>query len=161
MFWGSFNGTTLGPCLFWEKEWGNIGSVNYSERIVSLIEGWIRQNRLEYNRNLILMQDGAPGHTGRHTRTELLERGVESVEWPPYWPDLNPIEIVWDKLKNYIANNYPEKLSYDQLRSAVHTAWLSITPELLGSFIAEIYDRCEAVMGWTHIVSKWKRVRIR
>ncbi len=24
MFWGCFNGSTKGPCLFWEKEWGTI-----------------------------------------------------------------------------------------------------------------------------------------
>ena len=59
------------------------------------------------------MQDGAPGHTRRVTITELIERGIVPIEWLPYSPDLNPIEAVWNKMKNYIMVNYPEKLSYD------------------------------------------------
>ena len=117
MFWGGFNGKTKGPCLFWEKEWGTIGQQNYSERIVPLIDGWIRLNP-----GLILMQDGAPGHTGSNTRTELAERGVRSIVWPPYSPDLNPIETIWNLMKDYIADNYPEKLTYDRLRDAVREA---------------------------------------
>lgn len=36
MFWGSFSGKTKGPGVFWEKDWGPIGSQTYCERIVPL-----------------------------------------------------------------------------------------------------------------------------
>jgi transposase len=39
--------------------------------------------------------------------------------WPPFSPDLNPVETVGNKLKDYIAKHYPEKTAYDQLREAV------------------------------------------
>lgn len=142
MFWGGFNGTTKGPCLFWEKEWGTIGQQSYSDRIIPLIDGWIRMNP-----NIQLMQDGAPGHTGGNTRAELLDRGIRSIFWPAYSPDLNPIETVWNSMKDYVAENYPEKLSYDQLRGAVKTAWESITPEFLGNLVAEMPARCAAVIA--------------
>ena len=141
MFWAGFNGKTKGPCLFWEKEWGTIGQQNYSERIVPLIDGWIRMNP-----KLTLMQDGAPGHTGGNTRTELAERGIRLMYWPPYSPDLNPIETVWNLMKDYIADNYPERLTYDRLREAVREAWEQITEEYLGNLIGKMRDRCQAVM---------------
>ena len=141
MFWGGFNGETKGPCLFWEKEWGTIGQQSYSDRIVPLIHGWIRQNP-----GLVLIQDGAPGHTGGHTRTELAERGVTCIVWPPSSPDLNPIKTVWNLIKDYIADNYPEKLKYDQLRNAVREAWDQITVEYLRNLIAEMPARCRAVI---------------
>ena len=37
------------------------------------------------------------------------------ISWPVYSPDLNPIKTVWNRMKDYVANNYPDKLSYDQL----------------------------------------------
>ncbi len=142
MFWGGFNGIIKGPCLFWEKEWGTINQQSYSERIVPLIDGWIRMNP-----GLQLMQDGAPGHTGGNTRTELLERGITSIFWPPFSPDLNPIETVWNKMKDWISDNYPEKLSYDQLRTAVQEAWEVITPEFLMDLINQMPERCAAVIN--------------
>ncbi len=59
------------------------------------------------------MQDSVPGYTGGDPRTELRERGIIPIVWPAFSPDLNPIEVVWNKMKYYIVNNYPEKLSYD------------------------------------------------
>jgi transposase len=142
MFWGGFNGTTKGPCLFWEKEWGTINQESYSARVIPLIHGWLRMYPL-----LQLMQDGAPGHTGGNTRAELLERGIRSIFWPAFSPDLNPIETVWNKMKDYIALKYPEKLTYDQLRAAVQEAWDSISEEFLRDLIADMPNRCEAVIN--------------
>jgi hypothetical protein len=43
MFWGCFSGFSgKGPCLFWEKEWKSINAQLYLERIVPIIDGWVR-----------------------------------------------------------------------------------------------------------------------
>ena len=89
MFWGSFSGTTKGPTLFWEKEWGSINAESYSQRIVPLIHGW-----LTLHPELQLMQDNAPGHAADQTLLELEERGIIPIKFPPFSPDLNPIEEV-------------------------------------------------------------------
>lgn len=50
------------------------------------------------------------------------------MEWPPYSPDLNPIEQVWNMTKNYIQVKYPElsggrQRSRNELRQIVKEAW--------------------------------------
>jgi hypothetical protein len=91
MFWGSFHGSTKGPCLFWEKEWGTINAERYSERVIPIIDGYLRLLKRQ-DIWLQLMQDGAPGHSSQDTLNELHERGIYPIRWPAFSPDLNPIE---------------------------------------------------------------------
>jgi transposase len=141
MFWGSFHGGIKGPGVFWEKDWGTINQTTYRERIVPVIHGWIRMHP-----HLSLMQDGAPGHAARATIEDLHERGINVIWWPAFSPDLNPIETVWNNMKDWIQDNYPEKLSYDGLRSAVAAAWEQISSEFLSDLLDSMQARCEAVI---------------
>lgn len=146
MFWGCFSGVSKGPCLFWEKEWKSINKESYCERIVPLVHGWLRLNP-----SLVFMQDGAPGHSAAYTQAELEERGIHPIFWPAFSPDLNPIEAVWNKMKDYIENCYPDlpagrQRTYDQLRQIVQEAWDSITDEVLRELIGSMKDRCQAVI---------------
>ena len=65
------------------------------------------------------MQNNAPGHRGKKTQAEIQRRKMSKIIWPPYSPDLNPIEIIWDKIKDYLQDNFPEQMTYPQLRKAV------------------------------------------
>jgi transposase len=142
MFWGSFNGNEKGPCVFWEKEWGSINKVSYSERIVPVIDGWIRSNP-----GLQLMQDGAPGHAAADTLAELRDRGIVPIFWPPYSPDLNPIEKIWNKMKTWLDQTYGDSnFTYDRLREVVKEAWDAITTEYLQDLISTMPQRCEDVI---------------
>jgi transposase len=141
MFWGSFAGDEKGPSLFWEKDWGSIGAESYIAHIIPLIEGW-----LKLRPHLTLMQDNAPGHSGQATKDDLAERGITPCFWPAFSPDLNPIETVWNKMKDYIAHNFSDNLSYDALRAAVKEAWEAIGQDTLRELVASMPERCQAVI---------------
>ena len=44
-----------------------------------------------YRRSQLFMQDGAGIHRSRAVRSFLDQHHVNTIDWPAYWPDLNPI----------------------------------------------------------------------
>ena len=86
-----------------------------------VIHGYIEMMRRQ-GIHLVLMQDGAPGYSAGETREELRSRGIVVIFWPPFSPNLNPIERVWHIMKNYLQDHYPENMGYDQLRVVVKDA---------------------------------------
>ncbi len=48
------------------------------------------------------MQDNAPIHTARVVKSWLREENIQLLDWPPYSPDLNPMENLWGLLKSGI-----------------------------------------------------------
>ena len=81
---------------------------------------------------MILMQDGAPGHCAAETIEDLHQRGITILKWPPYSPDLNPIETLWNIMKNWIQHKYGHIdtiSSYTRLRAIIIEAWEAIPDE--------------------------------
>ncbi|KAI1003891.1 hypothetical protein K3495_g4318 [Podosphaera aphanis] len=77
---------------------------------------------------LQLMQDNAPSHKAAQTMREFSERKITPIKWPPYSPDFNPIENVWNMMKNYIQFKYPDlgegrQRSQDKVRDIVKESW--------------------------------------
>jgi hypothetical protein len=69
------------------------------------------------------------------------------MEWPPNSPDLNPIETIWNNMKDYIQKHYPDVHGpYKKLRSAVLEAWEYISHGRIIELIREMKDRCQAVI---------------
>ena len=147
MFWGCFAGGRKGPGLFWEKSWGSINNETYTERVVPLIDEWIRLNRME-GEELVLMQDGAPAHSAAATRQALEQRGVTIIYWPPYSPDLNPIEMCWNWMKDYIQDKWgvDEHPTYPRLRRYVQEAWQELSESFIQELLDTMHNRCVAVI---------------
>jgi hypothetical protein len=73
--------------------------------------------------------------------------GIIPMKWPPNSPDLNPIENIWNEMKEYIQRHYPEvHRSYKRLRAAVQEAWESITRATIVDYIRTMGDRCIEVI---------------
>src|ERR1700740_3167756 len=57
---------------------------------------------------MIFMQDNAPIHTAKRVVNWFELAGIPLLEWPPYSPDLNPIEHCWAFLKQWLVDNRPD-----------------------------------------------------
>ena len=99
-----------------------------------------------------------PIHTAGVTIEWLEFHGIWVLEWPPYSPDLNPIEHLWWALKKLVHKLYPElkrmgnsERDWEALRSALKEAWKKIPNSLIRKLIFSIPRRLAAVRkahGW-------------
>jgi hypothetical protein len=66
------------------------------------------------------------------------------IPWPAVSPDLNPIEYLWNLMKDYLEEHYPDpRCTYDELRDRVTEAWRVIAcPEQLASLVRTMNERC-------------------
>jgi len=106
----------------------------------------------------IFMQDGASVHTARIVKRILQEMGVTVMDWPPYSPDLNPIENLWAIMKAEIYKLHPELEFVDDteetlraLIEAAKEAWNSIEDRILYNLSVTMPHRVQAVInakGW-------------
>ena len=87
------------------------------------------------------------------------ENVVEVINWPPYSPDLNPIEHAWVRLKERLNKRFPDiarmhgskEEVIEELSRAIAICWSEIAPSFFKSLIASIHKRCIAVKdadGW-------------
>jgi hypothetical protein len=73
---------------------------------------------------------------------------IKPIKWPAKSPDLKPIELIQDEMKNYIEEKYTNYYrSYKRLTEAVQGAWESITKETIQALIRGMKDRCQAVIN--------------
>lgn len=106
----------------------------------------------------IFMHDNAPIHTAHTIRDWLQENKINVMDWPPYSPDLNPIENLWALLKAEIYRSYPEligisntKDSLDLLIRCAIATWDVLSDQILARLLETMVHRVNAVIkadGW-------------
>ena len=95
---------------------------------------------------LIFMQDNALIHTTKKVKKWFDENGITIIDWPPYSPNLNPIEHVWYVLKQLVYQVNPDIDSvtssddkvHEVLWKALEEAWALIDEEMLRSLIVSM-----------------------
>ncbi len=135
MIWAAFYGSTKSEAVVLKGDptsaRGGVTAQRYldciKEHLPPLMEG----------ENKVFMQDGASVHTAHIVRDWLAEKGYQVMEWPPYSPDLNPIEHLW----------FPMKAGVHPLTSTIQ--------ELVGEDAQKQLLGGEAVHAWSQIPA-WK-----
>ncbi|GFX68742.1 transposable element Tcb2 transposase [Trichonephila clavipes] len=72
---------------------------------------------------------------------------IQRMEWPAFYPDLNPIEHVWDMLGRRIAARPRPPATVRDLEIALLEEWNSIPQSLIDNLIASMANRCAAVLA--------------
>ena len=80
------------------------------------------------------------------------------MDWPPFSPDLNPIEHVWSLLKRSLPKLYPElvhlkanTINRARLAECLITAWRQIDQDVIDRLIMSLPERLQSVKnagGW-------------
>ncbi|UYV73119.1 Transposase [Cordylochernes scorpioides] len=97
--------------------------------------------------NALYQQDNARPHTARISQQALQD--VQMLPWPPYSPDLSPIEHVWDIIGRRL-HALPQPRSEDELWQMVEREWRAILQDAIRTLIDSLPRRvaaCIAVRG--------------
>ena len=89
--------------------------------------------------HVIVLWDGLKAHWGREVRNYLKQHSkVECYAFPPYAPELNPIEYMWGYLKmNPLSNFAPETLDELSMTAKASICETRKNGHLLKSFLAK------------------------
>ncbi|ETS77575.1 hypothetical protein PFICI_11449 [Pestalotiopsis fici W106-1] len=106
----------------------------------------------------VFMHDNAPIHTAHSIVDWLEEMAFTVLDWPPYSPDLNPIENLWFCLKERICKKDPELStlsanfeSKERLITVAEDIWEDIEQDLINRVILSMPRRINAIInarGW-------------
>ncbi|UYV84724.1 hypothetical protein LAZ67_X003220 [Cordylochernes scorpioides] len=97
--------------------------------------------------NALYQQDNARPHTACISQQALQD--VQMLPWPPYSPDLSPIEHVWDHIGRRL-HALPQPRSEDELWQMVEREWRAIPQDAIRTLIDSLSRRvavCIAVRG--------------
>ena len=98
--------------------------------------------------NGILQHDNAPIHTALRTQTFLRQNAVNTLDWPPYSSDINPIENVWGRMELKLQREYENLANSDELFATLEEIWRELM-EVRGyrqSLIHSMTDRVEELL---------------
>lgn len=149
LFWGCFSGYGgIGPLVHIPK---TMNSENY---INTLNENLLPHMQTTFgNRRCIFQHDNAPCHKSEQTKHFIQVKNIRTVEWPPYSPDLNPIENMWSVLKKKVHKEpLPSKavLIESVLRNWSDAELNSICLKLADSMVDRITECISSKGGYTH-----------
>ena len=93
---------------------------------------------------MVLQQDNARAHTARLTQQFLQANNIPVLPWPAYSLDLNPIEHLWDYLKQKVHALNLQNVA--QLQAALRREWNAIPQQMVRRLVGSMRRRCTAII---------------
>ena len=92
-----------------------------------------------------LLHDNDPGrHKSQVLKTFMHNHYIRPLDFPPYSPDLNPIENVWREMDLRMASTQAD--TKDALEKLVQKTWASLTPEYCSKLALSMPKRIAQVI---------------
>jgi transposase len=96
-----------------------------------------------------LLLDNASTHRAEKVKSQIFDAGIIALDFPPYSPDLNPIENLWAAVAREVE--VKEADTIEALQDVVAAEWQAVTPEYCKKLAHSMPRRCKAVIdakGW-------------
>jgi DDE superfamily endonuclease/Transposase len=160
MVWGCFWDTGRTGLYIMDRDFESKKHGYSSNSYLEVLDAEIAPAYASLDPGYIFMQDNASIHTAYKVRDWFSAHGINRItDWPPYSPDLNPIEHIWWELKKRLFNMFPEiaedtsesEEARERLESALQAAWDTIDKEVfdnLGATMGHRIEACIAADGW-------------
>lgn len=89
-------------------------------------------------------QDGSGVHRAVIVKKFLETKMPQKMDWPPYSPDLSPIENVWGWLKGKVSKDVPKNVN--ELKRSIKKHWDSMDIEFLAPYFDSMPKRMAMVI---------------
>lgn len=117
---------------------------------IGQLEGW---DTGQYSRKIV---DGAGTHGFKETALWLRQHGIETLEWPPSSPDLNPDEYIWKCCKQKIQTYKRMNLTSEDMWPAAVYEWNKLVErEAYMKWVRSMPERCRDVIKNRGVSAKW------
>ena len=88
--------------------------------------------------------DNDPKHTSGLIKDWLKRKRIETLVWPPYSPDFNPNENLWDEIDRRVKKHQPKNIT--QLELLLKQTWNKIELPILEKLVDSVSSRlCECI----------------
>ena len=137
--WGCFSTAGVGRLVFIE---GNMTGQMYAD----ILEGNLFQSvkQLKLGKHWIMQQDNDPKHRSRLVTNWLDKKKIKRLFWPPFSPDLNPIEHIWDEMERRMKTQHPKNVK--ELKQALLHVWNNIEKDVLKKLVDSVPNRLREVL---------------
>ena len=144
MVWGCFSRSGVGNLCFIE---GNMDRFLYREILrKNLLQSC---QKLGLENSFVFQHDNDPKRTAGLVKDWLKQKKIETLNWPPFSPDMNPIEHLWDELERRMKKHHPK--NKEELKEILLKEWNNIgtdvTEKLVDSVPNRLYE-CVRMRGY-------------
>lgn len=146
--WGAIGAEFKGPLVVFpsqdrENNPFRLTAETYVRRCLSAVAASVVQNKR------ILQHDGARPHVAASVGLYTNRKNLEVLKnWPPYSPDLNPIEELWSHMNSKVAQMHPTTQA--ELVECANKVWISFTQSEINQFATSFehkLQRCRDKLG--------------
>jgi transposase len=99
--------------------------------------------------NVVFQQDNAPIHNADVTITFLNDNDITTFDWPPYSPDLNPIENFWAYFKKKLSGleqSHNKDDLWRNVKTVTKELWNEETTDMIKRYYKGMPKRLAAVI---------------
>ena len=137
--WGCFSSCDVGNLVFID---GNMTGEVYRDILQKTLFESIK--KLNLGREWLMQKDNDPKHRAHIVAHWLKEKEVELLKWPPFSPDLNPIEHMWDEMERRMKKEEPKNET--ELKQSLLRVWYGIGTDVTKKLVNSVPNRVNEVI---------------
>ena len=120
------------------------GTLNATRYIEILKVNFFHENKTNQFKNFYFQQDNTTSHKAKMTSEFFASNRISILPWPPNSPDLNPIENLWQFLKQRVKKRQPKSL--DELKNIAIDEWEKIDQKIISKAVSTVGKRIQQVL---------------
>jgi hypothetical protein len=97
-----------------------------------------------YDKEMLFQFDNDPKHKSRKAKSFIERNNINTVNFPPYSPDLNPIENVWSLIKRKLYKSRYNTI--EEFNQDIINEWNSVSLEVIKAIVGSMRKRLELVI---------------